>query len=350
MMPFAGFDMPVHYGSIIEEHKCVRTSAGLFDVSHMGEVMVEGPKAFAFIQHLVSNDISRLSDGRALYTVMCNPEGGVLDDLLVYRLGEEAYMLVINASNIADDFAWMEANNPMGARLENKSEEIGLLAIQGPTAFRVVQQLTDFPIEDLKYYHFKQMAPGSFLGCKQAILSYTGYTGEPGLEIYCEAEKTTLIWEALMVAGADEGLRPVGLGARDTLRLESGFCLYGHELTEHTTPLEAGLGWLTKLDKPEFIGHKALRQQKADGIPRKLIGFVLEGRGIPRQAYAILNASNESIGEVTSGTQSPLLNKGIGMGYVPNDPAYTLPGTLLTIDARGRLMNATVQKPPFHKQ
>ncbi|MFQ5571763.1 MAG: glycine cleavage system aminomethyltransferase GcvT, partial [Rhodothermales bacterium] len=346
---FGGFDMPVQYTGIIEEHMAVREAAGLFDVSHMGEVFVRGPQAFAFVQHLVTNDASRLYDGRAMYTVMCTPEGGVVDDLLVYRLREDAYLLVVNAANIDKDVAWMQAHNPMKADLDNRSDEVALLAIQGPRAISIVQRLTDAPLDTLKYYHFLELPAGAFLGCEHALLSRTGYTGEPGLEIYCEAARAEDVWNALMDVGETSGLKPAGLGARDTLRLEAGFCLYGNDLTEDTNPYEAKLGWITKLDKGDFIGRDALRGVKETGPSRKLVGFVMDQRGIPRPGYPILNSAGEAIGVVTSGSQSPVLQQGIGMGYVPNDPSYTEPGTSIAVSLRGRALAARVKKPPFHK-
>ena len=349
MMGFGGFDMPVQYSSIKEEHMAVREAAGLFDVSHMGEVFVTGPAAFDFVQHLVTNDASKLYDGRAMYTAMCKPDGGIVDDLLVYRLAEDHYMLVINASNIDKDFAWMQANNPMGATLDNRSQDIALMAIQGPKAMAIVQPLTDVPLDGIKYYHFEELPAGSFFGADFAILSHTGYTGESGLEIYCDADKAVDVWNALMDAGAAHGLKPAGLGARDTLRLEAGFCLYGNDMDEQTNTYEAGLGWITKPDKDDFVGRDALVQVKAEGPSRKLVGFVMEERSIPRHDYPILDTDGTEIGVVTSGSQSPILEKGIGLGYVPNDPAYTTPGAEIAISVRGRAFPARVTKPPFHK-
>lgn len=348
MMAFGGFDMPVQYTSIIDEHRAVREKAGLFDVSHMGEVLVRGPRAFDFVQHLVTNDAARLYDGKAMYSVMCHEDGGAVDDLLVYRLGEERYLLVINAANIEKDLAWMHDHNPMGAELEDVSEATALLAVQGPEAPAIVQRLTDLDLDDVKYYHFAEMPPGTFVGCERAILSRTGYTGEPGFEVYCEREKAADVWAALMEAGEAHGLQPAGLGARDTLRLEAGYCLYGNDLDDETNPLEAGLGWVVKLDAGDFVGQEALRRVKAEGPKRKLVGLVMEARGIPRPGYEIL-AGGEAVGVVTSGTQSPVLNKGIALGYVPNEPAYTEPGRPLEVSLRGRPGPATVQKPPFHK-
>ncbi len=349
MMGFGGFEMPVQYSGIIEEHMAVREAAGLFDVSHMGEVYARGPHAFAFVQQLVTNDAAKLYDGRALYTVMCREDGGIVDDLIVYRLAEDEYLLVINAANIEKDFAWMQAHNPMGAALENASDALALLALQGPEAFAIAQELTDAPLSDLKFYHFRRLPPGAFLGCETALLSHTGYTGERGLEIYCEAEKAADVWEALMDAGRARGLKPAGLGARDTLRLEAGYSLYGNDITAETNPLEAGLGWVVKLDKGDFVGREALQRVKADGPTRKLVGFVVEERGIPRPGYAIEDDEGNEIGVVTSGSQSPVLQRGIGLGYVPNEETYTEPGRPLAIRARGRALAATVQKPPFYK-
>ena len=348
MMAFGGFDMPVQYTSILDEHRAVREKAGLFDVSHMGEVLVRGPRAFDFVQHLVTNDAARLYDGRAMYAVMCQEDGGAVDDLLIYRMGEERYLLVINASNIEKDLAHMRAHNPMGAELEDVSADTALLAVQGPEAPAIVQKLTDVDLSGIKYYHFAEMPPGAFVGCERAVLSRTGYTGEPGFEIYCEGERAADVWAALMEAGRPAGLQPAGLGARDTLRLEAGYCLYGNDLDEATNPLEAGLGWTVKLDKGDFVGKEALERVKAEGPKRKLVGLVMEQRGIPRHGYEIL-ADGEAIGVVTSGTQSPVLGKGIALGYVPNEAAYTEPGRPLEVALRGRPAPATVQKPPFHK-
>lgn len=349
IVPFAGFQMPVQYAGIVQEHNAVREAAGIFDVSHMGEIMVQGEHAFDFIQNLVSNDASKLYDGRVMYTAMCNDEGGIIDDLLVYRFAQNEWMLVVNASNIEKDWAWMQAHNPMGATLKNFSDFMSLIAIQGPKAFDIVQSLTDLPLHDLKYYHCLYPATKSFLDCQHAVISHTGYTGEAGLEIYCENDSAIRVWNTLLEAGASLGLQPAGLGARDTLRLESGFCLYGNDLNEQTSPLEAGLGWVTKLDKPAFIGRDALIAQKAKGIPRKLVAFIMNERAIPRHEYRILSESGEVIGEVTSGTQSPILNKGIGMGYVQNLPEYTKVGSTIFIEIRGKTFPATVRKTPLHK-
>lgn len=349
MMPFAGFDMPVQYSGIIDEHMAVRNAAGLFDVSHMGEFIVEGPGAFEMIQRFVTNDISKLYNGKALYTVMCNHEGGIVDDLLVYRQHEDRYMLVVNASNIDKDFNWIAQFTREDTALSNVSDDMALLAIQGPKSFDIVQALTDTPLADLKYYHFIEVPPTSFMGMEGVILSHTGYTGERGLEIYCKNEHAVAIWDALLKAGAPYDLKPAGLGARDTLRLESGYCLYGNDLTDETSPLEAGLGWITKLDKGDFVGKGPLERAKTEKPARKLVGFVMEERGIPRHGFPIVNMEGREIGVVTSGTQSPILQKGIGMGYVPNDEAYTTPGQQIGIAQRGAVRTAVVTRPPFHK-
>ena len=348
-VPFAGFDMPVQYSGILDEHHAVRSAAGLFDVSHMGEVLVSGPHAFDFVQHLVSNNVAVLANGKAQYTVMCREDGGIVDDLLVYRRGEQDYLLVINASNIEGDVAWMRANNPMGATIEDISTSTGLLALQGPAAFDILAAATGFDASTLAFYTFAEPEDGTFLGLSDVIVSRTGYTGEPGVEIYTRAADAGRVWDALMEHGAAFGLKPAGLGCRDTLRLESGYCLYGNDITTETNPLEAGLGWVTKLDASDFVGSERLREIKASGPARKLVGFVANERGIPRHGYAIQDGEGNVIGEVTSGTQSPILGKGIGLGYVTNDPALTGPGAILHVENRGRTFAVTVAKPPFHK-
>ena len=352
MMPFAGFDMPVQYSGIIDEHHAVRQAAGLFDVSHMGEVFVRGPQAFEFVQRLVTNDAAKLYDGKAMYTVMCREDGGAVDDLLVYRMAEDDYMLVINASNIEKDLAHLRAHHEASGfkcSIEDASDSTALLALQGPKAFDILAEVTALPVGDIAFYHFIQPEPGAFLGCEKAILSYTGYTGEKGLEIYCETEKAEEVWNVLMAAGEKHGLKPAGLGARDTLRLEAGFCLYGHELDESINPLEAGLGWVTKPDAADFIGVEAVRAMKAEGIPRKLVGFVINERGIARQGCVIADAKGNEIGVVTSGTQSPVLGKGVGLGFVPNDSAFAAPGASIFLNVRNRTLEAAVTRPPFHK-
>lgn len=349
MMGFGGFDMPVQYSSIIEEHMAVRKDAGLFDVSHMGELLVEGTAALDLIQTLVTNDASKLYDGRAMYTVMCTPEGGIIDDLIVYRRAEDRYLLVLNAANVERDIEWIRDHNDVGADLENASDDVALLALQGPRSLDIAQPFLDKDLDNLKFYHFWEFGNGEFLDCDTALVSRTGYTGEVGLELYVPAEEATRIWNTLLDAGEDRGLKPAGLGARDTLRLEAGLCLHGNDITEQTNPYEAGLGWLVKLEKGEFIGRDALQTIHEEGPSRSLVGFVAAERGIPRHDHMIQSPEGNTIGVVTSGTQSPVLDTGIGLGYVPNDPAYTEPGQSLRIASRRRTFEATVQDPPFHK-
>ena len=347
MMPFGGYEMPVQYSGIVDEHMAVRSNAGLFDVSHMGEFILEGPEAFSFLQQLITNDASKLYDGKALYTVMCNEAGGIVDDLLVYRFNEHKYMLVVNASNIAKDFAWIQSRQGANrVNLENISDQTALLALQGPAAFNIAQKLTNIDLAALKYYHF---ISSSFLNCDEVILSHTGYTGEAGLEVYCRSQDAQQIWEALIESGKMHGLLPAGLGARDTLRLESGYCLYGNDIDDATSPYAAGLGWITKPDKGDFVGRDALLEIREESPSHKLVGFILDDRGIPRNGYPIVNEHGEQIGTVTSGSQSPILKKGIGMGYVLNEPTYTQPGTSIFIEVRKKLLKAIVSKPPFHK-
>lgn len=350
MMGFGGFDMPVQYSSIMEEHMAVRNEAGLFDVSHMGELMVRGPQALDLIQRLITNDASKLYDGRAMYTVMCTPEGGIIDDLIVYRLGEERFMMVLNAANVERDVEWIRNHNDENVDLENVSDETALLALQGPHSLAIAQPFLDDDLDELKFYHFWERTDGALMGCDQAIVSRTGYTGETGLELYVPAEKAGHVWNTLLEAGEDQGLKPAGLGARDTLRLEAGLHLHGNDITEQTNPYEAGLGWLVKLDKGEFIGRDSLQPIAEKGPNRKLVGFVAAERGIPRHDHMILSQDEDEIGIVTSGTQSPVLDTGIGLGYVPNDPAYTEPGRSLLISSRRRSFEATVKEPPFHEE
>ena len=349
MMGFGGFDMPVQYSSIIEEHMAVRNDAGLFDVSHMGELLVEGPNALDLIQGLVTNDASKLYDGRAMYTVMCTPDGGIIDDLIVYRRAEDRYMLVLNAANVERDVDWIHDHNDVGADLKDVSDDTALLALQGPKSLDIAQPLLDDDLDDLKFYHFWEKTGGAFLDCEDAIVSRTGYTGEIGLELYVSADEAEHVWSTLLERGKDQGLKPAGLGARDTLRLEAGLCLHGNDITEQTNPYEAGLGWLVKLDKGDFVGRDALAEIKENGPNRMLVGFVSEERSIPRHDHIIQSPEGDEIGIVTSGTQSPILDTGIGLGYVPNDPTYTEPGQPLHIASRRRTFQATVQKPPFHE-
>lgn len=344
MAEFAGFNMPISYSGINEEHASVRNNAGVFDVSHMGEFIVKGPHALDLIQRITTNDAAKLKAGMAQYSCMPNEEGGIVDDLLVYCIEEnKVYMLVVNAGNIDKDWNWISQHNTEGASMENISERTGLLAIQGPQATKILQPLTEMDILNLKYYTFVK---GRFAGVDNVLISATGYTGAGGVEIYFEDKDGAAdkIWDAIFEAGKAQGIRPVGLGARDTLRLEMGFCLYGNDIDDHTSPLEAGLGWITKFTK-EFISRPRFEKQKAEGVSRKLVGFVMTERGIARHGYPILNAAGEKIGEVTSGTQSPTLGKAIGMGYVQT--AYTPIATEIFIEIRNNPVKAMVVKVPF---
>ncbi len=340
MAPFAGYNMPISYTGINEEHQAVRTQAGVFDVSHMGEFILKGDGALDLIQRVTSNDASKLGTGQAQYSALVNDQGGIVDDLLVYCLEPgKTYMLVVNASNIEKDWDWISARNSKGVPLENISDRTALLAIQGPDAARILQPLTDLDILNLKYYTFVK---GKFAGVDNVLISATGYTGAGGVEIYFEAteENARAIWEAIMA----RGIRPIGLGARDTLRLEMGYCLYGNDIDDTTSPLEAGLGWITKFTK-DFTARPILEKQKAAGISRKLVGFEMVDKGIPRHDYAITDASGNIIGKVTSGTQSPSLQKAIGLGYV--DLAHAALGSSIRIKVRDKLLEAKVVKVPF---
>lgn len=348
MSPFAGFEMPVQYAGIMEEHLAVRRRAGLFDVSHMGEILVSGPHAAAFAQHLVTGDVEDLDDGRAMYTVMCRHDGGIVDDLLVYRLEKDRYMFVVNAANTSKDLEWMTQHNAEKAQINDISDDIALIAVQGPRSIAIAEHALDTKLDDLKYYHFRTVHSGPLHRSTFALVSRTGYTGEIGVEIYCDSDVAIDVWNALMEAGAGEGLQPAGLGARDTLRIEAGYCLYGNDISEETNPLEAGLSWLTKLEKDDFIGRSALQRAREEGLDRKLVAFVLQERGIPRTGYAILSPEGTEIGSVTSGTQSPVLQQGVGLGYVHNSPDFTRPGSELLVSARGRDVRAEVRKPPLH--
>ena len=348
MTDFAGFDMPIQYTGIVQEHMAVRQAAGMFDVSHMGEVKVSGPEVEAWLQRLVTNDVSKLDVGRALYTVMCRPDGGIVDDLLVYRLGTNEYLLVVNAANTQKDIAWMEEHLEGDVRLDDLSADTALIALQGPRAMDVFTRATNVDVSVLRPYHF--MRPPDLHGSSTAIVSRTGYTGEDGLEIYCRPSDAAPIWEVLLRVGAEFGLKPCGLGARDTLRLEAGLGLYGNDLSDDTNPIEAGLSWLVKFDSGDFIGREALQRVKDEGPARRLVGFVLEERGVPRTSYDLMDDGGERIGAVTSGTQSPILGKGIGLGYVANDPRFTTEGSTIKMSSRGKLLTARVTRPPFHKK
>lgn len=343
MVPFAGYNMPVQYSGINAEHETVRTGVGVFDVSHMGEFIIKGDHALDLIQQVTSNDASKLYDGKVQYSCLPNLDGGIVDDLLVYRIDEKTYMLVVNASNIEKDWEWISKFNIMGAEMKNISDRTSLLAIQGPKAAAALQSLTEIDLASMEYYTFKK---GTFAGIDNVLVSATGYTGAGGFEIYFDNANAEQIWNAVFEAGKPFGIKPIGLGARDTLRLEMGFCLYGNDIDDTTSPLEAGLGWVTKFSK-EFNNSAALQQQKADGLKRKLVGFEMIDRGIPRHDYEIVDADGNKIGRVTSGTQSPSLQKAIGMGYVDN--AYAKEGTEIYISIRDNKVKAQVVKPPFIK-
>jgi aminomethyltransferase len=342
IVPFAGFEMPVQYPTgITSEHRAVRTAAGLFDVSHMGEFLVRGPQALDLVQRVTVNDASRVSVGQAQYSAMCLESGGVVDDLLVYRF-DERYMLVVNASNIAKDWAWISRHAAdLDVELEDVSDRTALLALQGPAAREIVRPLASSDVDAIGYYRF---AEGEVAGAR-AVISGTGYTGEDGFELYVAAADAVQLWQALMEAGRERGLVAAGLGARDSLRLEMGYALYGNDLDEEHTTLESGLGWITKLDKGDFVGREALAAQKEAGVRRRLVGLRLNGRGFPRPGYGILHGG-EPVGIVTSGTVSPSLDTGIAMGYVPAE--LSKPDTALQVDARGRPVEAVVERPPFY--
>ncbi|OAB78980.1 glycine cleavage system aminomethyltransferase GcvT [Cochleicola gelatinilyticus] len=343
MVPFAGYNMPVSYEGVNAEHETVRNAVGVFDVSHMGEFLITGPNALALIQRVCSNDASKLVDGQAQYSCLPNAKGGIVDDLIIYRIEEEKWLLVVNASNIEKDWDWIQANNTVGADMKNLSEDYSLLAIQGPKAIEAMQSLTSVDLSEIKFYTFKI---ADFAGIEHVIISATGYTGSGGFEIYCKNSEVAQVWTKVMEAGAEFGIKPIGLAARDTLRLEMGYCLYGNDIDDTTSPLEAGLGWVTKFTK-DFVNSDNLKQQKEDGVQRKLVGFELNERGIPRQGYAIVDADGTKIGEVTSGTMAPSVNKGIGLGYVPT--ALSKPGTEIIIQIRKNTVPATVVKTPFYK-
>ena len=344
MMPFAGFNMPVRYTSDIDEHKTVREGVGVFDVSHMGEFLVKGPKALELIQWVTSNDASVLKIGQAQYAYLPNETGGIVDDLLVYKLAEEEYLLVVNASNIRKDWDWINRHNTMGAELEDISDQTSLFAVQGPKAVEVLQSLTSIQLDEIPYYHF---VVGALAGVENVIISATGYTGAGGFEVYVKNEDALRVWNAIFEAGKDFDIKPIGLGARDTLRLEMGFSLYGNDITDETSPIEAGLGWITKFNK-EFINSAQLKAQKEVGVERKLVGFILREKGIPRAHYPIFNAEGDVIGEVTSGTMSPSMAIGIGLGYVKTE--YSKPGTHIAISVRNKSLAAVVEKLPLLKK
>ena len=344
MVPFAGYNMPVSYTGLNEEHAIVRTGFGVFDVSHMGEFILKGDRALDLIQYVTSNDAAQLYDGRVQYSCLPNGAGGIVDDLLVYRIDEKTYMLVVNASNIEKDWNWISKHNTFGVEMKNISDRTSLLAVQGPKAMEVLQRLTDVKLDTVPYYHFVK---GKFAGEENIVISNTGYTGSGGFEIYFDNEVANKIWDSIFTAGEAFGIKPIGLGARDTLRLEMGFCLYGNDIDDTTSPIEAGLGWVTKFNK-EFIDKKFLQDQKEKGVARKLIAFEMIDRGIPRHDYEITDATGATIGKVTSGTQAPTLQKGIGMGYVKTEIAKL--DSEIFIKVRDKLLKAKIVKLPFYKK
>ena len=352
MAEFAGYNMPISYSTIKEEHLAVRNGVGVFDVSHMGEFIIRGKEALDLIQLVCSNDASKLEIGQAQYSCLPNHSGGIVDDLLVYRLpedqcaeGERAYMLVVNASNIEKDWNWISEHNKFDTRMINISEQTGLLAVQGPASVELLQKLTDLDLSSIKYYHFTK---GRMAGIENVLVSATGYTGSGGFELYVNRNEVGHMWEAVFEVGQDHNIKPVGLGARDTLRLEMGYCLYGNDIDENTSPLEAGLSWITKLKKGPFNSSEIFQRQKLEGVDRKLVGFEVQDRRVARHGYPIQDTQGNTIGKVTSGTLSPSLEKPIGMGYVPK--SFGKEGTSIKIEAGRKLLDALVVKPPFFKK
>lgn len=343
LVSYAGFNMPVQYEGVSIEHETVRQSVGVFDVSHMGEFLIEGPHALELIQKVCSNDASKLTIGKAQYSYMPNDTGGVVDDLIIYKIKEETYLLVVNAGNIEKDWNWISSKNDVGALLKDLSPEYSLLAIQGPKAVEAMQSLTSHDLSEIKFYNF---VVGDFAGIEHVIISATGYTGSGGFEIYCKNSEVKQIWDKVFEAGATFGIKPIGLAARDTLRLEMGYCLYGNDIDENTSPIAAGLGWVTKFTK-DFTNSEALKSEKEHGPENKLVGFELDERGIPRHGYDIVDGQGKTIGVVTSGTMSPSLNKGIGLGYVP--AIFSEVGSKINIQIRKNAVPATVVKTPFYK-
>lgn len=344
MVPFAGYNMPVQYEGVNSEHETVRNNVGVFDVSHMGEFLIEGPNALNLIQSVSSNDASKLTVGKAQYSCLPNEQGGIVDDLIIYKVKEETYLLVVNASNIEKDWDWIVSKNTMGAEIKNISDAYSLLAIQGPKAVDAMQMLTSVDLSSIAFYNF---VVADFAGIEHVIISATGYTGSGGFEIYCKNSEVKQVWDKVLDAGASYGIKPIGLAARDTLRLEMGYCLYGNDIDDHSSPIEAGLGWITKFTKP-FTNSEALKTEKEEGPKRRLVGFELLERGIPRKDYTVEDASGNIIGTVTSGTMAPSLGKGIGMGYVLSDRAAV--GTEIRIVIRKQKVPAKVVKLPFYKK
>lgn len=344
MVPFAGFNMPVQYEGVNAEHETVRNAVGVFDVSHMGEFLLSGPDALDLIQRVTTNDASTLTIGRAQYSCLPNGKGGIVDDLIVYRIKEEEYLLVVNASNIEKDWNWISSHNTKNVSMRNLSDDYSLLAIQGPKAVEAMQSLTSVDLSAIKYYHFEV---GPFAGIDHVIISATGYTGSGGFEIYCKNSEVKQVWDKVFEAGAAFGIKPIGLAARDTLRLEMGFCLYGNDIDDTTSPLEAGLGWITKFTK-DFVDSDKLKAEKEAGVSKKLIGFEMIDRGIPRHDYRILDAKGNVIGKVTSGTQGPSVKKAIGMGYVNTE--FAAPDSEIFIEIRDKGVLAKVVKMPFYQK
>lgn len=343
MVPFAGYNMPVQYEGVNAEHETVRNDVGVFDVSHMGEFLIEGPQALNLIQKISSNDASKLTIGKAQYSCLPNDDGGIVDDLIIYKIKEETYLLVVNASNIEKDWNWIASKNDVGATMRNLSEDYSLLAIQGPKAIEAMQSITSHDLSAIKFYNF---VVGDFAEIKHVIISATGYTGSGGFEIYCKNTEVKQIWDKVIEAGASFGIKPIGLAARDTLRLEMGYCLYGNDIDDTTSPIEAGLGWITKFTK-NFTNSETLKAEKEKGSERKLIAFELNERGIPRHGYDIVDGNGNKIGNVTSGTMSPSLSKGIGLGYVPS--IFSKIDSKVYIQIRKKSVPATVVKLPFYK-
>ncbi len=344
MVPFAGYNMPVQYEGVIAEHETVRNAVGVFDVSHMGEFLLSGPDALDLIQRVTTNDASTLTIGRAQYSCLPNGNGGIVDDLIIYRIKEEEYLLVVNASNIDKDWNWISSHNTKNVTMRNLSDDYSLLAIQGPKAVEAMQSLTSVDLSAIKYYHFEV---GPFAGVDYVIISATGYTGSGGFEIYCKNSEVKQVWDKVFEAGAAFGIKPIGLAARDTLRLEMGFCLYGNDIDDTTSPLQAGLGWITKFTK-DFVDSDKLKAEKEAGVSQKLVGFEMIDRGIPRHDYRILDANGNAIGKVTSGTQGPSVKKAIGMGYVNTE--FATPDSEIFIEIRDKGVLAKVVKMPFYQK
>jgi aminomethyltransferase len=345
MVPFAGYQMPVEYAGVRQEHQNVRENVGVFDVSHMGEIWIKGPQAFELVQRITSNDVAMMGPGKIQYTCFPNEQGGIVDDLLVYAYDNEKYLLVVNASNVQKDYDWIVSQNISGAEVENASDQISQLAVQGPRATALLQLITPIDLSQIPYYHF---VVGEFAGVGEVIISNSGYTGAGGFELYMSNEDGPQVWNRLFEAGEEYGIQAAGLASRDTLRLEMGFCLYGNDINDSTSPLEAGLGWITKFNEGnDFVHRSELEKQKNGGLRRRLVGFEMLERGIPRQHYPILDGEGNPIGEVTSGTMSPMLSKGIGMGYVEVEHAKK--DTEIRIGIRNKEVAARVIRPPFYK-